>query len=95
MFIRVATIDGTIHTGDATPEDEIQAYLDEHNGYVGTGDWENKQILTVEDFIELMDDTINSDDDNELSNSKINLQIGGNKRSIKTKGIVWWEIVRD
>jgi hypothetical protein len=93
MRVRIGCIDGNTYESDEINEAELQQYLDEQDGLIGTGDFSGPMVRTVDDFVELINQML-SGSVNGAKTTHIDLEIDGKKRKFLFDKIVWSEIVR-
>lgn len=93
MIFRIGCVDGHTYTSDHTPDAELQAHIDEHDGYIFTGDLADKRVRTVEEALEEMSVLFKHDTRNHTQN--ISLTIDKVDRTFNVQHIVWFEFTPD
>ena len=90
MIIRIGCVDGHTYTSDRTPDSEIQKYIDERDGYIGTGDYVDQRAATVNDAAGMILKLLKHDTRNNYQT--VNFKVNGRERYFNVSHVVWYEI---
>lgn len=91
MRFTIGTVDGKTHHSKEFTQEEIQDFLDESGGYVGSGTMSDIHIDSVDEFIEIMNDMLKYDKRNDTQNFTMEMP-SGISRHFNVQHIIWWEI---
>ena len=93
MQIRIGCLDGNTYESDIVDNKDIQAELDRTGGRIGTGEFRNMEINTVEEFANWMRDmTMGKRMPGGFEPTDVTLVMGGRDRVFKPSAIVWCEV---
>lgn len=94
MKIRIGCTDGNTYETADIPESELQDWLDENEGRIGTGTLRDLVCNTVDEFLDWYKSML-SNSDPDFDTTDVTLVIDGYHRTFDYDKIVWHEIVRD
>lgn len=93
MFIRIGCVDGKEYVSDRTADTEVEEYLKEVGGKIGTGTMSDVVVNSKEEFGAWFIDMCKYNTRNDTQS--ITIEYNGRSRMFNSRHIVWAEVVWD
>jgi hypothetical protein len=93
MYTRVGLVSGGIVISDDFPEKEMEDWLSENDGLVGTGDFENVRCENIEDAIAFANNVLQIALTDRETGS-ITVLVNGEDIKYPSTEVAWFRIVR-